>query len=91
MKAGKLRILEYLRKKAKATVHRLLRFHVGLLMEEMAERLEFEGECEDEDIPDCSDCEYHGSCPYEPGTMYQAPPGFILLRPGPPPGPHDLN
>lgn len=91
MKVGKLRIFEYLHKKAEAAVHRTLRPYVGQLIEEMHEKLAFEGECEDEDIPDCDNCEYHGECPYEPHTIYQAPPGFLLIRSGPPPGPHDLN
>lgn len=57
----------------------------------MHERLEFDGECEDEDIPDCSTCEHHGDCPFEPGTVYEPPPGFILVRPGPPPHPWSVN
>lgn len=91
MSIGKLKVVEWLHARAEAAVHKLLRPYVGRLMEEMAEKLAFEGECEDEDIPDCDACENHGSCPYEPHTMYQAPLGFILVRPGPPPGPHDLN
>jgi len=72
-------------------LHRMLRPHVGQIIEEMHERLEFDGECEDEDIPDCSTCEHHGDCPFEPGTVYEPPPGFLLVRPGPPPHPWSIN
>lgn len=68
-------------------VHRLLRPHVGRIIEEMHERMEFEGECEDEDIPDCENCAHHGGCPFEPGTVFEyppPPPGFVLVQMGPP-------
>lgn len=60
-----------------------LRPYVGRLMEEMSAKLEFEGECEDEDIPDCLNCEHSGHCPWEPGLSYEPPPGFVLVRRGP--------
>jgi hypothetical protein len=91
MSIGKLKVVEWLHARVEAAVHKLLRPYVGRLMEEMAEKLAFEGECEDEDIHDCGSCEHHGDCPYEPQTIYQAPPGFVLVRRGPPPGPHELN
>jgi hypothetical protein len=72
-------------------LHRFLRPHVGRIIEEMFERMQFEGECEDEDIPDCAHCEHHGHCPYEPHVPYEPPPGYVLLRPGPPPHPWDIN
>jgi len=91
MTERKLHLFERIRDRLDAAIHRLLRPYVGRLMEEMAEKLAFEGECEDEDIPDCDNCEHHGDCPWEPQTIYQAPPGFILVRRGPPPGPRDMN
>lgn len=87
MKVGKLHILDYIHAKAEGVVHRLLRPYVGRLMEKMA----FEGECEDDDLPDCEKCPDHGHCPFEVGVPYQAPPGYMLVRPGPPPNPHDVN
>lgn len=87
MKVGKLRIFQYIHAKVEATVHRLLRPYVGNLMEKMA----FEGECEDDDLPDCDQCENHGHCPFEIGVSYQAPPGYTLVRPGPPPDPRNVN
>jgi len=91
MKVGKLRILAYIREKADAAVHRLLRPYVGRLMEEIVERWESDAECEDEDIPDCEHCEHSGHCPYEPQAVYEPPPGYILVRPGPPPPPWSIN
>ena len=72
-------------------LHRVLRPHVGRIMEEMAARWEFEGECEDEDIPDCDGCDHHGHCPWEAQEPYTPPPGYMLVRPGPPPHPWDIN
>ena len=86
MKVGKLHIFDYIRGRAEAVVHRLLRPYVGRLMEEMAAKWESEAECEDEDIPDCDGCEHEGDCPFEPGTIFEhrTPPGYILVKRGPP-------
>lgn len=71
----------------------MLRPHVGRMMAQLAEEWEVD-DCPDADIPDaeeCAACEYHGHCPYEPGVVMEAPPGFVLVRSGPPPSPSDLN
>jgi len=91
MSVGKLRLIQYIRGHLDAAIHRLLRPYVGRLMEKMAAEVTFEGECEDDDLPDCDACDQHGHCPFEVGEMYQAPPGFMLVRPGPPPDPRDMN
>lgn len=64
-------------------VSHMLRPYVGRLVEELVAKLEFEGRCEDEDIPDCANCPHHGDCPWEPGTIYNVPAQvvFRLLTP----------
>lgn len=74
-----------------AVAYRLLRPHIMSVLDEIAARWRFEGSCEDEDVPDCENCSHHGHCPYEPQVTYEPPPGYMLVRPGPPPHPWEIN
>lgn len=56
----------------------------GSVLEEIAEAIASDAECEDEDIPDCGSCKSHGKCPFESKTIhnYEVPPGYVLVYRG---------
>ncbi len=59
MKIGKLKLFGRLREKIDGVIHRLLRPHVGRIIERMTAEVY---ECEDEDVPDCEVCEHCDVC-----------------------------
>lgn len=71
-------------------VHRLLRPYIEAV-EAAKQAAETECPPEDEDIPDCENCDNHGHCIFEPQAVYSPPPGYMLVRPGPPPHPWSVN
>lgn len=99
MKDRKLSVAYWLGRKVGETAARVInrfrrsRDDLDVMIDAAMEMVASEAEClpEEEDIPDCEACVHHGHCPWEPQTMYEPPPGFILVRPGPPPHPWSIN
>lgn len=82
----KLRIVERLRAKVDEAIHRLLRPHVGRIIERMMTEEYACDEEADADIPDCEECEHRDDCPWD-GPL----PVFLEVQPFAPPPDPDVN
>jgi len=89
VKGNNRKVFKRLEDRVSGVIHNLLRPFVRRIVEQMLS----EAECgfDEEDIPDCDSCEHQGECAWKSGAVYEPPPGFLLIRPGPPPGSEDLN